>query len=94
MPPEKVHEKLFVGSNSEFKKPQFPAVKRYNKRRTDQQIAKTTKKLLQKEKLLRKRLAERGVDYDFPGFVSETWWMQRPMTFTLGRQRTITFAAD
>lgn len=29
-----------------------------------------TKRLLRKEKLLRKRLAEKGLVYDFPGFVS------------------------
>lgn len=72
MPPEKVHEKLFDGSCREFKKPQNPAVKRYNKRPTDEQIIKTTKKLLHKESKLRKRLAAHGIDYDFPGFVSET----------------------
>lgn len=71
MPPEKVHEKLFDGSCTEFKKPQKPAVKRYNKRPTDEQITKTTKKLLHKESKLRKRLAAHGIDYDFPGFVSE-----------------------
>lgn len=71
MPPEKVHDKLFDGSCREFKKPQNPAVKRYNKRPTDEQIAKTTKKLRHKENQLRKRLAAQGIDYDFAGFVSE-----------------------
>lgn len=70
MPPEKVHEKLFVGSERKFKKPSFPAVKRYNKERTEEQVAKMTDKLVRKENNLRKRLAARGVDYDFPGFVS------------------------
>lgn len=72
MPAEKVHEKLFEGSRTEFKKPLNPAVKRYNKRPTDEQIPKTTKKLLHKENKLRKRLAAQGIDYDFPGFVSQT----------------------
>lgn len=80
MPPEKVHEKLFDGSGREFKMPQNPAVKRYNKRRTEEQIAEMTKKLLQKENKLRKRLAAHGIDYDFPGFVSEMRWF---LTFTL-----------
>lgn len=68
--PEKVHEKLFVGSQKEFKKPSYPAVARYNKKRTAEQVAKMTGKLLRKESKLRKRLAAHGIDYDFPGFVS------------------------
>jgi len=71
IPPEKVHEKLFVGSQREFKKPSQPAVARYNKQRTIEQIAKMTDKLLRKETKLRKRLAEHGLDYDFPGFSSQ-----------------------
>lgn len=71
MPPEKVHEKLFAGCFREFKKPSYPAVKRYNKRPTDEQITKTTRKLLHKENKLRKRLAARGIDYDFPGFAAQ-----------------------
>lgn len=68
VPPEKVHEKLFVGSQRIFKKPSYPAVARYNKSHTEEQINKMTKKLLRKEAKLRKRLAEKGIDYDFPGF--------------------------
>lgn len=71
--PEKVNEKLFVGSNREFKKPSHPAVARYNKKHTLEQIAKTKEKLLRKEWKLRKRLAEKGIDYDFPGFVSQVY---------------------
>lgn len=71
MPPEKVHEKLFVGSSREFKKPSQPAVKRYNKTPADENIAKLENKLVRKEWKLRKRLAAQGIDYDFPGFVSE-----------------------
>lgn len=70
IPPEKVHEKLFVGSQREFKKPSHPAVARYNKKHTTEQIAKVTEKLLRKESKLRKRLAAHGIEYDFPGFVS------------------------
>lgn len=70
MPPEKVHEKMFVGSERDFKKPSYPAVTRYNKKRTEEEIAKMTGKLLRKESKLRKRLAAYGIEYDFPGFVS------------------------
>lgn len=71
IPPEKVHEKLFVGSEREFKKPSHPAVARYNKKRTTEQIAKMTEKLLRKESKLRKRLAANGIEYDFPGFAAQ-----------------------
>ncbi|XP_073330464.1 MKI67 FHA domain-interacting nucleolar phosphoprotein [Pagrus major] len=69
--PEKAHEKLFDGSRREFKKPSHPAVARYNKKHTLEQIAKTKEKLVRKEWKLRKRLAEKGIDYDFPGFAAQ-----------------------
>ncbi|XP_041856732.1 MKI67 FHA domain-interacting nucleolar phosphoprotein isoform X2 [Melanotaenia boesemani] len=71
IPAEKVHEKLFVGSQREFKKPLLPAVKRYNKPRSAEQLEQMTEKLLRKESRLRKRLAAQGVHYDFPGFVAQ-----------------------
>ncbi|XP_075685167.1 MKI67 FHA domain-interacting nucleolar phosphoprotein [Rhinoderma darwinii] len=71
LPPEKVNPRLFVGCDTIFKKPALPAVKRYNKRRSEEQNNKMTTKLLGKEKRLRKRLAKTGINYDFPGFVSE-----------------------
>lgn len=71
IPPEKVHEKLFVGSQRKFKKPTQPAVTRYNKAHSQEEIKKMTQKLLRKESKLRKRLAENGIDYDFPGFAAQ-----------------------
>ncbi|KAI5107060.1 MKI67 FHA domain-interacting nucleolar phosphoprotein [Silurus meridionalis] len=71
LPPEKVHEKLFVGSQKMFKKPSRPAVSRYNKEHGTEEIKKLTEKLLRKESKLRKRLAERGIDYEFPGFIAQ-----------------------
>ncbi|XP_010878052.2 MKI67 FHA domain-interacting nucleolar phosphoprotein [Esox lucius] len=71
VPPEKVHEKLFAGSQREFKKPKHPAVSRYNKKRTPEEVKTMTGRLLRKESKLRKRLAEKGIDYDFPGFASQ-----------------------
>ncbi|KTF87641.1 hypothetical protein cypCar_00020341 [Cyprinus carpio] len=68
MPPEKVHEKLFVGSRLVFKKPMQPAVVRYNKQHGEEDLKKLGAKLLSKESKLRKRLAAKGIDYDFPGF--------------------------
>ncbi|XP_077584456.1 MKI67 FHA domain-interacting nucleolar phosphoprotein [Stigmatopora nigra] len=70
IPPEKRHEKLFVGSRRMFKKPSNPAVKVYNKKRTREQVTKMTNNLLIREGNLRKRLASKGIDYDFPGFAA------------------------
>lgn len=69
--PEKVHEKLFVGSQKKFKKPSHPAVSRYNKERSAEQVEKMKVKLLRKESKLRKRLAAHGIEYDFPGFAAQ-----------------------
>ena len=70
VPPEKVHEKLFLGSKLEFKKPTQPAVTRYNQKPSSEGLEKTKAKLLSKEAKLRKRLAAKGIEYVFPGFVS------------------------
>jgi len=70
IPPEKVHGKLFVGSKMVFRKPKQPAVTRYNKEHTEDDLKKLGAKLLSKESKLRKRLAAKGIDYEFPGFVS------------------------
>lgn len=53
-----------------FRKPSQPAVRRYNRIRSLVEKARMTQRLLRKERLLRKKLAEKGIDYDFPGFVS------------------------
>lgn len=92
IPPEKVHEKMFVGANREFKKPSHPAVARYNKRHTAEQVAKMKDKLVQKEFKLRKRLAAEGVDYDFPGFVSGFNGFQPPYRNQYGWHH-LTFSA-
>ncbi|NXC11972.1 MK67I protein, partial [Corythaeola cristata] len=77
MSPERVHENLFKNSNRIFLKPSQPAVRRYNKIRSLVQKAKMTKRLLRKERLLRKRLAEKGLDYDFPGFAAQELSIKR-----------------
>uniref|UniRef100_H3DKE3 Nucleolar protein interacting with the FHA domain of MKI67 n=1 Tax=Tetraodon nigroviridis TaxID=99883 RepID=H3DKE3_TETNG len=71
MPPEKVHERLFVGCEKKFTKPRHPAVARYNQKRTAEQVDKMTERLVRKEQKLRKRLAAHGIDYDFPGFAAQ-----------------------
>ncbi|XP_040214213.1 MKI67 FHA domain-interacting nucleolar phosphoprotein isoform X3 [Rana temporaria] len=71
VPLEKVNPKLFIGCNSKFKKPCQPAVGRYNMERNEKQQRKMMSRMLEKERKLRKRLAEKGIDYDFPGFAAE-----------------------
>ncbi|XP_072274018.1 MKI67 FHA domain-interacting nucleolar phosphoprotein [Pyxicephalus adspersus] len=71
VPPEKVHPRLFIGCNKKFRKPTLTAVHRYNMQRNEKQQEKMTKRLLEKEGKLRKRLAEKGIDYDFPGFSAQ-----------------------
>ncbi|POI20149.1 hypothetical protein CIB84_016104, partial [Bambusicola thoracicus] len=71
MPPERVHADLFKNSDRMFQKPSQPAVKRYNKVRSLIEKAKMAKRLLRKENCLRKRLAEKGIKYSFPGFAAQ-----------------------
>lgn len=74
VPPERVHANLFKNSDRMFQKPSQPAVKRYNKVRSLVEKAKMAKRLRRKENCLRKRLAEKGIKYSFPGFVSLGWF--------------------
>ncbi|NXI32332.1 MK67I protein, partial [Sterrhoptilus dennistouni] len=71
VPPEKVHENLFKDCERLFRQPSRPAVRRYNRIRSLLEKARMTKRLLRKERLLRKRLAEKGLQYDFPGFAAQ-----------------------
>ncbi|XP_047676740.1 MKI67 FHA domain-interacting nucleolar phosphoprotein-like [Tachysurus fulvidraco] len=71
VPPEKVHEKLFVGSQKIFRNPKHPAVAHYNRNHGPEEMNKLSGKLLSNESKLCKRLAEKGIDYDFPGFAAQ-----------------------
>ncbi|NXW72118.1 MK67I protein, partial [Hirundo rustica] len=71
VPPEKVHENLFQDCDRIFRKPSRPAVRRYNRTRSQLQKARMTQRLLRKERLLRKKLAAKGIQYDFPGFAAQ-----------------------
>ncbi|XP_064517466.1 MKI67 FHA domain-interacting nucleolar phosphoprotein [Pseudopipra pipra] len=77
LPPERVHEDLFKGCDKIFRKPSQPAVRRYNRIRSLVEKARMTQRLLRKERLLRKRLAEKGLDYDFPGFATQALCKER-----------------
>lgn len=54
-----------------FRRPAQPAVTRYNRSRSTEQLEAMTRRLLKKESQLRRKLARQGVQYDFPGFVSD-----------------------
>ncbi|CAK6448653.1 unnamed protein product [Pipistrellus nathusii] len=69
MPPEKVHEELFKEWHLPFKNPSYPAVKRYNQNRTLLGKLRMEERFKKKEKLLRKRLAKKGINYDFPSLI-------------------------
>ncbi|EDL87904.1 rCG37632 [Rattus norvegicus] len=69
MPREKVHKDLFNQCNVPFHPPSFPAVKRYNQKRGHLQMLKMEYRFKKKEKLLRKKLAKKGIDYSFPSLV-------------------------
>ncbi|XP_006902470.1 PREDICTED: MKI67 FHA domain-interacting nucleolar phosphoprotein-like, partial [Elephantulus edwardii] len=72
MPPEKVHEELFKDWDVPFSKPSNPAVKQYNKHRTRTEKLQMEKRFKHKEKLLRKKLADKGIDYNFPPLIART----------------------
>ncbi|XP_004836084.1 MKI67 FHA domain-interacting nucleolar phosphoprotein [Heterocephalus glaber] len=72
MPPEKVHKDLFKGWQVPFHHPVYPAVKRYNHKRTLLQKLRMEDRFKKKEKLLRKKLIAKGIDYNFPSMVLST----------------------
>ncbi|XP_023370577.1 MKI67 FHA domain-interacting nucleolar phosphoprotein [Otolemur garnettii] len=69
VPPGKVHKELFKGCKMPFKQPSHPAVTRYNQKRTFTQRLQMEKRFKKKEKLLRKKLEKKGIDYNFPPLV-------------------------
>ncbi|KAM9694987.1 LOW QUALITY PROTEIN: MKI67 FHA domain-interacting nucleolar phosphoprotein-like [Trichechus inunguis] len=69
MPPEKVHEELFKNWDVPFSKPSLPAVKRYDKKRTLPDKLWMEKRFKNEEKLLRKKLAKKGIVYNFPSLI-------------------------
>uniref|UniRef100_A0A2K5E9E1 RRM domain-containing protein n=1 Tax=Aotus nancymaae TaxID=37293 RepID=A0A2K5E9E1_AOTNA len=55
--------------NVPFKQPSYPSVKRYNQNRTLTQKLRMEERFKKKERLLRKKLAKKGIDYDFPSLI-------------------------
>uniref|UniRef100_A0A8C7FKV5 RRM domain-containing protein n=1 Tax=Oncorhynchus kisutch TaxID=8019 RepID=A0A8C7FKV5_ONCKI len=58
-------------------------------RHTPSEVKEMTGRLLHKEAKLRKRLAEKGIHYDFPGFVSVAFDSKDLYIFFLDRRRSM-----
>ncbi|RKP23526.1 hypothetical protein SYNPS1DRAFT_18451, partial [Syncephalis pseudoplumigaleata] len=73
VPAHKVHARLFDGANRKFKPLPLHKMAReeHNRTRTPEEVERHTKRLLRKEQQKRKRLQDAGIDYAFPGFVSD-----------------------
>uniref|UniRef100_A0A8C3LCD4 Nucleolar protein interacting with the FHA domain of MKI67 n=1 Tax=Chrysolophus pictus TaxID=9089 RepID=A0A8C3LCD4_CHRPC len=94
MPPERVHANLFKNSDRKFQKPSQPAVKRYNKVRSLVEKAKMAKRLLRKENCLRKRLAEKGIKYSFPGFAAQSLPVKRKKVKTSKAKQNVSLTSQ
>jgi len=72
IPNEKVHPKMFVGSNRKYfpKRTKVMHRKNHNSPKSSEQLEKNIQKLLNNEEKKRKKLKELGIDYDFPGYKS------------------------
>lgn len=70
--PAQVHSKLFAGACKPFTP--YPRhadfKKRYNSAQEKEATKQRVEKLVEKEKALKERLKELGIDYDFPGYAS------------------------
>ena len=73
VPPEKIHPRLWVGSNRKFRaKPYGPTnTDKHNKPRNIKQHAKQVSNLVAKEEKKRAKLKELDVHYHFPGYAAE-----------------------
>jgi len=70
VPLEKCHPRLWVGCNTKMKVVPTRRIerRRHNKPKKRQQYEGNVQRLLSAEKAKRKKLAELGIDYEFPGY--------------------------
>jgi len=73
LPPDRVHPRLFRGANRTFvpARPRAATRALRNAPKTADQVARTSRRLLEKEEEKRKQLQELGIDYDFPGYAGK-----------------------
>ncbi|MBW0509668.1 hypothetical protein O181_049383 [Austropuccinia psidii MF-1] len=67
---EDLHPRLWIGAGKKFRKDWKHRLlkEKHNKPKTPEQQTAISNRLIQREALKRKRLAELGIDYDFPGY--------------------------
>lgn len=74
---DKAHKDVFKNGNRKWKfvPTQVKFRNEKNRERTDDEKAARVKGLLEKEKEKRTRLKELGIDYEFAGYVSNSYFM-------------------
>ncbi|KAJ1631376.1 hypothetical protein T492DRAFT_995790 [Pavlovales sp. CCMP2436] len=72
--PEKVHATLWKGANKPFKTMNFHKLDaaKVNKERSEAELGAQCSKLLTKERRTKRKLAEAGIEYDFPGYANSS----------------------
>ncbi|KAG0092679.1 MKI67 FHA domain-interacting nucleolar phosphoprotein [Podila epicladia] len=68
--PSQIHPAMFVGANKKFKAIPWQKISKdkHNAEKSASQIKQVAKKLLKNESAKRAKLADLGIEYDFPGY--------------------------
>ena len=67
---EEVHKYAMIQTKKNVKDPYLDFVPKYNSQQPPEEVKKRVERLLEHEKLLRKKLKDSGIVYQFPGYVS------------------------
>jgi nucleolar protein 15 len=84
VPPQAIHERMFVGANKVYKPQPLRAIARnqHNAHKSYEQQVKVNKRLVAKENQKRKVLQALGIDYDFPGYAAQVPAKKTHVVFT------------
>lgn len=84
LPANKVHPKLFVGANKKFKVIPWKTVerRRHDKERTPEEQAQRIARLIKRDQKRRKKIAEAGIEYDYPSIESVLPIKPKKVVFT------------
>ncbi|KAF9310367.1 MKI67 FHA domain-interacting nucleolar phosphoprotein [Podila horticola] len=68
--PSQIHPAMFVGANKKFKAIPWQKISKdkHNAEKSASQVKQVSKKLLKNESAKRAKLADLGIEYDFPGY--------------------------
>ncbi|KAG0204585.1 MKI67 FHA domain-interacting nucleolar phosphoprotein [Mortierella sp. GBA30] len=68
--PSQIHPAMFLGANKKFKAIPWQKIskEKHNAEKSPSQMKQVAKKLLKNESAKRAKLAELGIDYEFPGY--------------------------